>query len=67
MNKIVLLFANVGSLLLAISLAGAQALNDPGLEVRELVAGLIQSTTMAFIGSDDILVLQKTKALRHGL
>jgi glucose/arabinose dehydrogenase len=32
---------------------------DPNLSVRELVSGLSVPTTMAFIGPDDILVLQK--------
>ena len=36
-----------------------QALNDPLLVVTEVVAGLNAPTTMAFIGADDILVLQK--------
>jgi len=40
-------------------LVNAQALNDPGLEVKEVVSGLAQPTTMAFIAPGDILVLQK--------
>ena len=37
----------------------AQSLNDPTLRITELVAGLSQPTAMAFIGSNDLLVLQK--------
>jgi glucose/arabinose dehydrogenase len=37
----------------------AQTLNDPRLQVKEVVAGLSAPTTMAFIGPADILVLQK--------
>lgn len=33
--------------------------NDPGLTVTQLVSGLSSPTTMAFIGQNDILVLQK--------
>lgn len=32
---------------------------DPALGVRSVVTGLVQPTTMAFIGRDDILVLEK--------
>ncbi len=32
---------------------------DPALGVRPIVTGLVQPTTMAFIGRDDILVLEK--------
>src|SRR6266850_1041724 len=32
---------------------------DPNLEVRTVVSGLNQPTTMAFLGRDDILVLEK--------
>jgi aldose sugar dehydrogenase len=32
---------------------------DPALGVRTVVTGLVQPTTMAFIGRDDILVLEK--------
>ena len=41
------------------SLASAQTINDPNLRVTELVGGLSQPTAMAFIGTNDILVLQK--------
>src|SRR6267142_5762593 len=41
------------------SFAGAQVLNDPTLQVKEVVSGLNQPTAMAFIGLGDILVLQK--------
>ena len=37
----------------------APSLTDSNLEVREVVSGLSSPTTMAFIGPDDILVLQK--------
>ncbi|TMB62602.1 MAG: PQQ-dependent sugar dehydrogenase [Deltaproteobacteria bacterium] len=37
----------------------APTLNDPDLQVTEIVSGLSSPTTMAFIGPDDILVLQK--------
>jgi len=36
-----------------------QQLVDPGLQFEELVAGLDEPTTMAFIGPDDLLILQK--------
>jgi aldose sugar dehydrogenase len=49
----------VGWLWLATSLVSAQALKDPTLMVTEVVAGLDTPTAMAFIGADDILVLQK--------
>ena len=49
----------VGWLWLATSLASAQTLNDPTLMVTEVVAGLNAPTAMAFIGPNDILVLQK--------
>ena len=41
------------------SISGAQTVNDPGLQVQEVVAGLSSPTTMAFIGPNDLLVLQK--------
>ena len=41
------------------SLAGAQAINDPALNLRLVVSELNQPTAMAFIGVGDILVLQK--------
>jgi aldose sugar dehydrogenase len=37
----------------------APTLTDPTLSVTEIASGLNAPTTMAFIGSDDILVLQK--------
>jgi aldose sugar dehydrogenase len=49
----------VGWLLLAASLAGAQTLKDPELRVTEVVGGLNAPTAMAFIGTHDLLVLQK--------
>src|SRR5437867_9242323 len=51
------LLATVGVLLA--SPATAQTVNDPGLQVEVVARGLVQPTTMAFIGDDDILVLQK--------
>jgi glucose/arabinose dehydrogenase len=44
---------------LAVFPAAAQTVNDPGLQVETVATGLNQPTTMAFIGPDDILVLQK--------
>jgi aldose sugar dehydrogenase len=44
----------------SLAAAHAQSLNDPKLHIRELVSGLTQPTNMAFIGPDDILVLQKS-------
>jgi len=41
------------------SQATAQTVNDPNLRISELVSGLSQPTAMAFIGANDILVLQK--------
>lgn len=32
----------------------------PNLDVRTVVSGLVQPTSMAFLGSDDLLVLEKT-------
>lgn|GEM_PF-552866 len=42
-----------------IAVASGQTVNDPNLRVTELVGGLSQPTAMAFIGANDILVLQK--------
>ena len=39
--------------------AVGQTLNEPGLVVQTVATGLIQPTSMAFIGPDDFLVLQK--------
>ena len=38
---------------------GAPVITDPGLNVRQVVTGLSAPTTMAFIGANDFLVLQK--------
>ena len=46
-------------LALPISPPGAQVINDPALQLREVVSGLNQPTAMAFIGLRDLLVLQK--------
>ena len=40
---------------------GTAAVSDSNLDVEEVVAGLELPTTMAFLGSDDILVLEKEK------
>ena len=40
---------------------GTAAVSDSNLEVEEVAAGLELPTTMAFLGSDDILVLEKEK------
>jgi glucose/arabinose dehydrogenase len=37
----------------------APSLTDPSLKVEQVVSGLSLPTTMAFIGDNDILVLQK--------
>ncbi len=58
-NKITLLWVSIIWLLAVAPLAVAQTLRDPGLQVSEVVAGLSLPTTMAFIGPDDIIVLQK--------
>jgi glucose/arabinose dehydrogenase len=50
----------IGWLLVATPLASAQTLNDPTLAVAEVVSGLSTPTAMAFIGPNDILVLQKS-------
>ena len=39
--------------------AGAQTLNDPALRVDPIAAGFSAPTGMAFIGANDILVIQK--------
>jgi glucose/arabinose dehydrogenase len=39
--------------------SGAPVMTDPALKVRLVVSGLSSPTTMAFIGADDFLVLQK--------
>ena len=41
------------------SALGAPTLKDSNLSVTEITSGLSSPTTMAFIGTDDILVLQK--------
>src|SRR3972149_3201851 len=59
LNTLICLALSNGWLLVLSSLAIAQTLNDPGLQVKEVVAGWSVPTTMAFIGPGDILVLQK--------
>lgn len=39
--------------------AGAQTVKDPSLRVQSYATGLNAPASMAFIGADDILVLQK--------
>ena len=49
-----------GALLLCAALpAWAQSVTDPGLQVQVVATGLLQPTTMAFIGNGDILVLER--------
>ena len=38
---------------------------DPKLDVRTVVSGLRSPTTMAFIGEDDILVLEEDREIRR--
>jgi aldose sugar dehydrogenase len=40
---------------------GSAAVSDSNLSVQEVIAGLELPTTMAFLGPDDILVLEKEK------
>jgi len=47
------------SILLGASFAFGQTFTDPNLVVEPVVSGLDLPTTMAFIGDDDILVLQQ--------
>jgi len=39
--------------------SAAPSLTDPGLTVSTVVTGVIQATSMAFIGPDDFLILEK--------
>jgi glucose/arabinose dehydrogenase len=50
----------LASLATAPALALAQPVVDPPLELKSTTSGLSQPTTMAFVGPDDILVLQKS-------
>ena len=64
MNKIlreviVLLGVGLAWLWIFPAISEAQTLNDPGLSVQQVVGGLSSPTTMAFIGPNDLLVLQK--------
>jgi aldose sugar dehydrogenase len=59
MSKAPQYWAAVGWLLLVGSLVSAQTVHDPTLRVTEVVGGLNAPTAMAFIGIDDLLVLQK--------
>ena len=42
---------------------GTPSVVDPNLEVRPVVSGLIQPTTMAFLGPTDFLILEKASGL----
>jgi aldose sugar dehydrogenase len=53
------LLAVAASLITNISALAQPIINDPNLTVSEVASGLTLPTTMAFIGPDDILVLQK--------
>ena len=46
-------------ILLCTTVAFAQTVSDPTLQITEVVSGLASPTAMAFIGPGDILVLQK--------
>jgi len=60
LDKIIIwLLVGLSCILTLSSPSHSQFLNDPNLQVSEVVAGLHQPTAMAFIGSGDILVLQK--------
>jgi aldose sugar dehydrogenase len=41
----------------------APTMTDPALDVRTVVSGLVTPTSMAFIGSNDLLVLEKNTGL----
>ena len=56
---IVWLVVSLFSPLVLVSPSHSQTLNDPNLQINQIVAGLSQPTAMAFIGRGDILVLQK--------
>jgi glucose/arabinose dehydrogenase len=71
----VLTLAVAASLVLAGTATGqtpppAPEVLDPDLEVRTAVSGLVQPTSMAFLGHDDFLVLEKAsgqvKRVRNG-
>ena len=61
----------IASFLVVLPNGSAQTVTDPTLQVTELVGGLSQPTTMAFIGPGDILVLQKSdgrvRRVTHGV
>jgi len=48
-----------GAAVLSLSAQTGPSLEDPNLAVRTLVSGLQQPTTMAFLGANDVLVLEK--------
>ena len=55
----VAIVAVAGAAVLSLSAQTGPSLVDPNLAVRTVVSGLQQPTTMAFIGANDILVLEK--------
>ena len=61
----------IASFLVVLPNGSAQTVTDPTLQVTEVVGGLSQPTTMAFIGPGDILVLQKSdgrvRRVTHGV
>ena len=44
---------------------GGPALNDPNLKVEQILTGLKLPTSMAFLGPNDILVLEKNTGIIH--
>ncbi|MBS1809313.1 MAG: PQQ-dependent sugar dehydrogenase [Acidobacteria bacterium] len=55
----IVLIAIISSIALAQTPAPLPSVVDPDLVVRTVATGLIQPTTMAFIGNNDLLVLEK--------
>jgi len=58
-KKAIGFWLSIACLLALSSPSTSQTLIDPRLQVKEIVSGLNLPTNMAFIGTDDILVLQK--------
>src|SRR5437870_8215606 len=56
---LVCLLTIIGGLAVAQTPPVPPSVVDPDLMVRTVVTGLVQPTTMAFIGPDDMLVLEK--------
>jgi glucose/arabinose dehydrogenase len=63
MHKIPRWWLPVAWLWVVAGLASAQTLNDPTLQVSEVVTGLNSPTSMAFIALHDILVVEKQDGL----